>query len=99
MSYEDGKYGPRVRAGKIPLIVSAFFFALNFLIGDTIFANVIALFVSFASALLAILLSVLATWSKGRRARSAGVIIAAAVIIGLIVYLAATDQVAMGYGP
>ena len=89
--------GPKV--GSAPLIVSGALLLLNFLIGETIFANVIVLFFAFLLAIVSFSKALIAFLNGNREPRSLGIMIGSAVIIGVIVFLVATDNIAMGYGP
>ena len=72
---------------------------LNFLMGPTIFANVIVLFFSFLLAIVSLSFAVIAMIQGNLEAGPLGNVIGSAIIIAIIVTLVVTDNIAMGYGP
>lgn len=81
------------------MYVSGALLLLNFLMGPTIFANVIVLFFSFLLAIVSFSFALIAFLQGNREAKPLGMMIGSAFIIGVIVVLVATDNIAMGYGP
>ena len=79
--------------------ISGALLLLNFLMGPTIFANVIVLFFSFVLAIVSFSFALIAMLRGNREAGPLGIVIGSAIIIGVIVMLVATDNIAMGYGP
>ena len=79
--------------------ISGALLMLNFLMGPTIFANVIVLFFSFLLAIVSFSFALIAMLQGNREAGPLGIVLGSAVIIGIIVTLVATDNIAMGYGP
>ena len=79
--------------------ISGALLLLNFLMGPTIFANVIVLFFSFVLAIVSFSFALIAMLRGNREAGPLGIVIGSAIIIGVIVTLVATDNIAMGYGP
>ena len=82
-----------------PMVVSGALLLLNFLMGETIFANVIVLFFSFILAMVSFSFALIAFLKGNREGRTLGIVIGSAIIVGIIVTLVATDNIAMGYGP
>ena len=89
--------GPKVSS--LPLIVSGALLLLNFLMGPTIFANVIVLFFSFLLAIVSFSFALIAFLQGNREAGPVGIMLGSAIIIGVIVTLVATNNIAAGYGP
>ena len=83
----------------MPMFVSGALLMLNFLMGPTIFANVIVLFFSFLLAIVSFALALIAFLQGNRDGGPVGIMLGSAIIIGVIVTLAATNNIAAGYGP
>ena len=90
---------PDSKAGCAPLVVSAICLFLNFIIGETILANLLLVLVSFFTAASAFFSSLIASFRASPANKPIGNVIASATIIGIIIWLIATDNIAMGYGP
>ena len=84
---------------KAPLVVATVCLILNFLIGDTIFANVILVMVAFFSAVSALLTALVGVFKADQSHRPIGELVYSIMIIAFIVWLVATDNIAAGYGP
>ena len=84
---------------KASLVVATVCLILNFLIGDTIFANVILVMVAFFSAVSAFLSALVCVFKAGQGDRPIGALVYSIMIIAFIVWLVATDNIAAGYGP
>ena len=87
------------KVSSAPLLISFGLLMLNFMIGDTIFANVIVLFFSFVLAVVSFSFAVIAFLQGNREAGPFGIMIGSIVIMGIIITMFATNNVAMGYGP
>ena len=85
--------------GRVALTISIICLLLHYLMGPTILANVLALFVGFFAALSAVFISVAANWNANPLTRSWGTTITAVVVLIWIITLVATDNVPAGYGP
>ena len=81
------------------VIISAICLVLNFLIGETIFANVILIMISFFTAVSAFISSLTGMFTAKRHNRPIGTLVSSLMIIGIICVLAMTDNIAVGWGP
>ena len=84
---------------KVPLVVATVCLFLNFLIGDTIFGNVILVMVAFFSAITAFLTALIDMFRAGQSHRPIGALGYSIILIAFIIWLVATDNIAAGYGP
>ena len=81
------------------LIASAVFFFLNFAIGDTIFGNVIVLFVSLVTGVGSFATSVSAIKGAENKTASLAIMVCAGAIVVSICLMVVTDNISVGYGP
>lgn len=81
------------------LIISGFFLFLNFVMGDTILANVLVLFISFVTGVISIIRSLITIAKEGARRSDLLILFSSIVIVIFIFCLVFFDGIPMGYGP
>ena len=96
---ETKKVNINIKVSASLLVVSGLFFYFNFALGDTIFANIIVLFVSGLAALGAFVVSIIGITEERRN-----VVLYIEMLLSLNILIAIfslfyTDNVAAGYGP